>query len=179
MQTAHVYLIGYRGCGKSTVGRILAAKLNRRSIDSDDLIEKNASKSIREIFESESESGFRDREEAALREIAQQAAPAVVALGGGAILRGNNRQLIAATGRRIWLQADPEILNARIVGDASTALRRPNLSHSGGLTEIIGMLKLREPIYRELAEFIVQTNDQSAEKIADDVLGWLAESPGP
>ena len=176
MQSNHVYLIGYRGCGKSTVGRILARKLNRPAIDSDELIEQNAAKTIREIFASESESGFRDREEAVIREIAEKAAPAVVALGGGVILRASNRKLIGTTGRSIWLRAAPEILYERIVGDATTAERRPNLSQSGGLTEIIDMLKLREPLYREMAELVVETESRTAESIADDVLEWLSKS---
>lgn len=108
----NVYLIGFRGSGKTTVGQQLAGRLGLSAIDSDDLIEQAAGASIREIFEREGEAGFRDREQAVVEQLASAAesAPRVVSLGGGAILREANRQQLAASGVCVWLTASPEKL---------------------------------------------------------------------
>ncbi len=173
MHKSHVYLMGYRGSGKSTVGRLLAAKLKWSAVDSDDVIEHNCGKSIREIFAAEGESGFRDLEQSALQQITSIDRPSIVSLGGGAILREANRLLICTSGNVIWLRATPETLYARIAGDGTTAQRRPNLSRAGGLAEVVDILARREPIYQQMADFIVDTDAMDADTICDRVLCWL------
>ncbi len=103
----NVYLIGFRGSGKTTVGRVLAERLGLHAVDSDDLIEQAAQATIREIFQREGEAGFRDREQNVVERLAREAAeaPRVVSLGGGAILREANRNQLAASGVCIWLTA--------------------------------------------------------------------------
>ncbi|QDV22444.1 shikimate kinase [Aureliella helgolandensis] len=171
----HIYLIGYRGCGKSTVGRGLAAELGREVVDTDDLIEQAAGRSIAEIFASEGEAGFRDRESQAIASVASSSAtsPAVVALGGGAVLRQSNREVLSRTGQCIWLQGDPQLLYARIVGDAHSGDRRPDLTDQGGYAEVVEILAIREPIYRQLAQRIVNTDGKTPDEVKAEILLWV------
>ncbi len=169
----HVYLMGYRGSGKSTVGRLLAAQLELPIIDTDDLIETSAGKSIREIFAAEGEAGFRQREEQAIAAVSAQSLPSVVALGGGAILRQSNQQALQLSGRIVWLRGSAELLSTRIEADATTALRRPALSARTGYDEVVEILAVREPIYRQLAELTVLTDHKSPDEIALEIADWL------
>jgi shikimate kinase len=171
----HIYLIGYRGSGKTTVGRLLAALLGRACVDCDDLIEAAAGKSIREIFADEGEAGFRDREQSEIAQLAGQAEsrPMVVSLGGGAILREANRDAIRGSGRSIWLTASPKTLIARMQADATTAERRPRLSALSDYEEIVALLAQRRPLYEMVAEKTVDTDDRDAEAISGEIADWL------
>ncbi len=169
----HLYLVGYRGSGKSTLGRAIGQRLQWPCIDCDDSIEKSAGKSIREIFAEEGAEGFRDREEAVLKDIASIQNPQVVSLGGGAILRPANRELISKTGICVWLTASPATLWNRILADTSTAERRPPLSNLSGYDEVVELLKQREPLYRAVSQKIVDTETLSAEAIGDDIIQWV------
>ncbi|MDB5297779.1 MAG: aroL, partial [Phycisphaerales bacterium] len=128
-----VFLIGYRGSGKTTVGRRLADRLWQSFVDSDErVVAAVGGITIKEIFEREGEAGFRDRESAVVRELAA-AADHVVALGGGAVLRPENRAAIAAGGHKvIYLRCDAAELYRRIHADPATAASRPALTHLGG-----------------------------------------------
>lgn len=170
----HWYLIGYRGCGKSTVGRGLAQRLALTAVDTDDLIEAASGLSIREIFAAEGESGFRDREAAVIAEVAARKVPMVVALGGGAILRPANRDLLSTSGQCIWLQASAEQLYFRICGDATSTERRPQLSDRGGFEEVAELLAAREPLYRELAGKIVQTEGKTPDEVVAEIVDWVS-----
>ncbi|MEZ6078736.1 MAG: shikimate kinase [Pirellulaceae bacterium] len=117
----HIYLMGYRGSGKSSVGRRLAERLGLPVVDTDTLIEKEAGQSIRDIFSIEGEAGFRQREASVLARAASSTTPAVIALGGGAILRPENQRIIGSSGRVVWLQGSPTSLLARIQADQTTA----------------------------------------------------------
>ena len=145
-----VFLIGYRGSGKTTIGRRLADRLWQTFLDSDELIVRAAGMSIKEIFAAEGEAGFRDRESTVVRELAMLN-DHVVALGGGAVLRSENRQAIAAGGHKmIYLRCDADELFRRIHADPETAANRPALTGlGGGLAEIQRLLAEREPIYRQ------------------------------
>src|SRR5262249_43218407 len=108
-----IFLIGLRGSGKTTVGPILADRLGLPFRDADVLIELRAGRSIREIFASDGESAFRDLEEQMLNELIA-GGPAVIATGGGVVLRETNRTRMRAAGRIVWLTADPEMLWSRM-----------------------------------------------------------------
>lgn len=168
----NLYLIGYRGTGKSTVARLIAEKLGRPCFDADAVIEEQAGRSIRQIFAQEGEAGFRDRESAVLQSLASQR-NAVVATGGGVILREPNRRLLR-TGRVIWLTAPPACLWQRLQTDQTTAERRPNLSR-GGLSEIEELLRVRQPLYQECAACVVETENRTPAAVADLVVAWLAD----
>src|SRR5215217_1251232 len=127
-----VFLIGYRGSGKSTVGRRLADRLWQSFHDSDELVVKQAGMTIKEIFAAEGEAGFRDRESAVVRELAMLD-DHVVALGGGAVLRQQNRDALKAAGHKvIYLRCEPQELLKRIHADPATAANRPALTGLGG-----------------------------------------------
>lgn len=177
----HLLLIGYRGCGKTTVGVALAARLGRAFVDADVVLEADAGLTIAQIFASEGEVGFRDRETATLRKLAA-GPPAVIATGGGVVLRPENRNLLRAAGFVVWLTAPPELLWGRITADPSTAARRPNLTAAGGVAEVRSVLAAREPLYRDTAHFTVDAA-RSPESVAADILpaweAWLRRPAGP
>lgn len=163
-----ITLIGYRGSGKSTVARPLADRLRWKWIDADTVIEQTAGQTIREIFAAEGEAGFRTRERQVMAELLQQE-HLVIAAGGGAILSPETRKLMRAAGPVIWLVAGLETLAARIERDTTTAQRRPNLTSQGGLTEIAAVLAVREPLYRECATLVVDTDKLSIEQIVTQI----------
>lgn len=165
----HLILIGYRGTGKTTVGRLLADRLGRPFADADDLVEAAAGTSIADIFATAGEPAFRDREAAAIATLCAQTS-GVIATGGGAILRESNRALLRASGFVVWLTATPEAIAARLATDPTTGARRPNLTAAGGMDEIRNLLAIRAPLYRETADFTVETGTLSPEQIADAIL---------
>jgi shikimate kinase len=165
-----VVLLGYRGSGKTSVGRALADRLWSSFVDTDEMIVKSAGRSIREIFESVGESGFRDLEMVALRE-ALASGHEVVAIGGGAVLREENRAMLKADPRRrVYLRCDPEELLRRIERDARSADNRPALTpQGGGIEEVTRLLAEREPLYRE-----VMTGELDVTRLSvDEVVVYL------
>jgi len=147
-----VGLIGYRGSGKTTIGRRLADRLWQPFIDTDDLVIKKAGKSIKEIFEQEGEQRFRDLETEVVREVCTQP-ETVIAFGGGALDRDENREAIKQAGLRlVYFKCEPAELLKRIQNDPETAANRPALSNLGGsIEEIESVLARREPIWRSIA----------------------------
>jgi shikimate kinase len=168
----NLFLIGYRGSGKTTVAAALAGRLGWPWLDADHELERRASRSIREIFEQEGEQGFRDRESAILAELAQRDG-CIFALGGGAVLREENRRVTAGRGRVVWLRATPEALFARINADPTTTARRPNLTAKGGLEEIRGLLQEREPLYAAWADLEVNAEGLTPDTIAEAICTQL------
>jgi shikimate kinase len=146
-----IVLIGYRGSGKSTIGRKLADRLWQSFVDVDAMIEKKAGKTIREIFAENGEPFFRDLETEVIREVSLLQ-ESVIALGGGSLMREQNRELLKQAGHKlIYLRCDPAELHRRIHADPNTAATRPSLTALGGnLEEIKNVLTEREPIYRQV-----------------------------
>lgn len=168
----HIYLTGYRGSGKTTIGKQLSKKLRLPVIDLDDQIEQEASLTIREIFEREGEAGFRDRETAALRAVSEQP-DSVISLGGGAILRKENRQVIKATGICIWLKVDADTVSKRLNRDSSTVSRRPSLTSLPPREEIEALLAAREPLYAAAATIEIDANRKSQRKVTEEILAAI------
>lgn len=167
-----VFLIGSRCVGKSAVGLRLAQRLGWAFVDADEELERRAGRTIREIFASEGETAFRDREAAVLADLAARA-DVVVATGGGVVLRPENRERLSA-GPVVWLTARPQTLWARMQGDASTAERRPALAQ-GGLAEVESLLAQREPLYRACATWTFDTESATPDALADAIARRLAE----
>jgi shikimate kinase len=175
----NIILVGLRCTGKTTVGRLLARQLGWSFADADDRIEAVAGKTIAEIFATEGEVSFRDREAAALAELCGGSG-CVVATGGGAILRDTNRRLLKASGLVVWLTAAPEALWERMNADPSTAARRPSLTTKGGEEEVRALLAAREPFYREVAHFAVPSGTLSPEAVAAAILtAWNGQTTSP
>ena len=168
-----VMLIGYRGTGKTTVARILAHKLKWGWRDADSVLEERFDKSIRDIFEREGESRFRDKETRILTELCGLS-DHVIATGGGVILRPGNCTLLKRA-TVVWLHATPSVLWKRIQADASSAGRRPDLAQCG-LAEIEALLRERTPLYEACANFTVDTSAQTPVQVAETILAWLRPS---
>lgn len=163
-------LIGFRGTGKTTTSRLLAARLGWSFVDADDEIERRAGKTIAQIFADDGEPVFRDHESAVLAELLQRERN-VVACGGGVVIRPENRALLKPCPRVVWLTAKPETSFARISQDATTAGRRPSLTQTAdGLAEAIALVARREPWYRECAKLVVATDERTPEQAADEIV---------
>jgi len=170
----NIFLIGYRGSGKSTVNRRLGELLGWPSVDADTELEQRAGKSIKDIFAAGGESAFRELETRVIGDLASRDKH-VIALGGGAILREINRKAIAGRGPVVWLQASPETLFARINADPQTEERRPNLTAQGGVEEIRTLLEQRTPQYRACANVTVDVNRLDPDEIARQILASLSK----
>jgi shikimate kinase len=159
-----VFLVGYRGTGKSTVARLLAGHLGWQWVDADDVLERRAGMTIRQVFAAEGEAGFRRRESAVLEELCGLRRH-VIATGGGVVLSAANRERLTAAGRVVWLTTDAQTIRRRLEEDQTTRERRPVLT-VGGLAEIEGLLRAREPLYRAVAHLTVDTSGRTPEEIA-------------
>ncbi|MCU0718565.1 MAG: shikimate kinase [Pirellula sp.] len=166
---AHLFLIGYRGSGKTTLARKLATQLGLPVVDTDELVETHACKTIAQIFSEAGESDFRNRESEAIAKVVSRNTPHIVSLGGGAILREANRTLILSSGWTAWLTASPEKLAQRIAGDPLTQQNRPALSKLGVLEEISTILEKRAPYYSATATAIYNTDEMALEQLAAQV----------
>jgi len=165
----NIILVGFMGCGKSSVGRRLAALAGHRFLDTDDLVVENEGLSIPEIFSAAGEEGFRLCEEAALADL-DGVTGIVLSTGGGIILRETNRERIRRLGIVIWLDADPEILFER----ATRSGRRPLLQTADPRARFLGLLESRRPLYTEVSDARVDsgnlTHDEAAQSILDAVM---------
>lgn len=164
-----VVLVGYRGTGKTTVGRIVAESLGWPFLDTDPLIEQRANLPVREIFARFGEAHFRALESAVIADLASTD-PAVISVGGGAVLRPENVERLRSNGLVVWLTASAEALHGRIAGDATTASRRPNLTSLTGLDEIRHLLASREACYRSAAGLILDTEAYSPAQVAEQIV---------
>jgi shikimate kinase len=169
---APIFLIGYRGTGKSSVARELAHRFSFEFIDTDDEIERRAGKSIASIFQEDGETAFRDVEEVVVAELSRRRR-AVIALGGGAVLRERNRHAIRAAGSVVWLTADVDTIVERLAADQSTARRRPDLTTAGGTAEVENLLAARTPIYHQCATIVVDTDGKTTAEVADEIVANL------
>ena len=165
-------LIGYRATGKTTLARLLAEKLGWEWADADAEIERVAGKSIARIFAEDGEPAFRDLEARVIADLCRRAR-LVLATGGGAPLRAETRRALRAAGKIVWLTAKPETIHARMSGDSTTVERRPSLTDRAPLEEIVQLLARREPIYRDAADFILDTEGRSIEELAREILQLL------
>jgi shikimate kinase len=169
----NIFLIGYRGSGKTTVAAALAEQLGWPWIDADEELERRAGKTIRQIFAEGGETAFRDVESDVVAQLARLDGH-IIALGGGVLLREENRQALAGRGWFVWLQAAPEVLLSRIQGDPTTVVRRPNLTGEGGLAEIRSLLAARTPLYEASADATINVEQKTPAEIARQIITELS-----
>ncbi len=170
----NINLIGYRGCGKTAVGRKLAEVLQRFFVDSDAVIVERVGLSIAEYVAESGWKRFRLLESEVLRDCCQKD-EVVLATGGGVVLVRENRSLLKKSGIILWLQANSETILERLNHDPQSPSLRPPLSSLDQVDEILTGLKEREPLYRELADFIIPVDEQSVDAIVQQIVNILAE----
>ncbi len=162
----HIVLVGMMGAGKSSVGRVLARKLHRPLLDSDELIEERAGRTVREIWSSDGEATFRAIETETLLAMLAGTEPAVIAAAGGVVLAEANRSALAQSDAHVvWLLANVELLVTRV----KNGVHRPLLDDDPE-----GMLRQmytdREPLYTEVADAVVSVDHRSINEVAQAVL---------
>jgi shikimate kinase len=156
------------GAGKTTVGRLLARRLKRSFYDTDEEIERRCGVRIPVIFDIEGEAGFRARESLMIDELCTLD-NAVLATGGGAVLAEQNRRVIAGCGTVIYLHARPPQLWQRVRHDRN----RPLLSTPDPQKKLEELYTQRDPLYREVADLVIDTGKQSVQTLAKDLLARL------
>ena len=170
----NIFLVGLMGAGKTSVGRMLARRMHKEFLDADAEVEKITGVKIPVIFEIEGESGFRAREEKMIDQLTAMSG-IVLATGGGAVISPANRLLLKNRGRVIYLRAAPEDLWRRTRRDRN----RPLLQTADPLGKLRSLHEQRDPLYREVADLIVDTGSQSVAHLTSQIQQLLAESDTP
>jgi shikimate kinase len=168
----NLILIGPMGAGKSTIGRLLAKELRLPFKDSDKEIEQRTGASIPLIFDVEGEAGFRERERAAIAELCQLEG-VVLATGGGAVLRDDNRRALRAGGRVIYLCTSVDQQLERTSRDRN----RPLLQASDPRSVLTALMAVRDPLYRSIADIIIETDERPPRLVVMEILDRLASLP--
>ena len=165
-----LFLIGYRGSGKSSTARAVAALLGARVLDTDALIEEDCGQTIAEVFAARGEAAFRACESAVLARVIgewrEASVPLVVATGGGIVLDPANVARMRTRGRVVWLRAGVEVLRSRIARDPRSGASRPALRGSSSVDEVDELLCAREPLYRAAAHQVVDTDGLKVPEVA-------------
>jgi len=163
----NLILCGFMGCGKSTVGHLLADRLGMTFLDLDSYLEREAAMSVSDIFASEGEDGFRRREHDACVTLGRREG-LVLATGGGAVLRDDNVEALKQNGVLVWLSVSPLTVVARLKDDTS----RPLLQREDKDEAIRALLEARAPLYTRAADLTVGA-DGNPDDTADAVIEAL------
>lgn len=161
----NVILIGFMGSGKTTVGFRLSYRLRKPVIDTDKEIEREEQRSIAEIFASEGEAYFRDRETMCLQKLLRTVKEQIISVGGGLPLREENRKLLRELGQVFYLQASAETIYERVKHDTT----RPLLQCDDPQGKIRTMLAERDGYYRDAADVVINVDGKSFEQILDEI----------
>jgi shikimate kinase len=164
----NLFLVGLMGAGKTTLGRQLARRLDKRFIDADHELEARLGGSIPTFFEIVGETGFRDREEAILGELTQLSG-VVLATGGGAVLRPTSRSRLRDNGTVLYLHAEPETLWQRL----RNSRHRPMLQADDPRNRLVDLYQLRDPLYREVASHVIESDRDAVMRF----VRWLDTEP--
>src|SRR5690606_16042550 len=169
---SNIILVGPMGAGKSTIGRLLAKELRLPFKDSDKEIEQRTGANIPWIFDVEGEQGFREREQAAISALCQLEG-VVLATGGGAVLRKENRQALRAGGRVVYLHTSV----AQQLGRTARDRNRPLLRGSNPSQVLTELMALRDPLYREIADLVIETDERPPRMVVQEILEQLRTLP--
>ena len=162
----NIILIGYMGCGKTTLGKKLSYRKQAAFLDTDMMIEKKQEKTISEIFEKQGEEAFRQMETDCLTEIAGYKDRYIISVGGGLPLRQENRELLKKLGCVIYLRAKPDTIYDRLKNDVT----RPLLQGDDPKKKIREMLLVRGPVYEQAADAVVDVDEKGYEAIIKEIL---------
>ncbi len=170
--TGRVLLVGMMGAGKTTVARLVGARLGWPVLDSDAQVEARTGRSVAELFDLGGEPAFRALESEVLADALASTPPAVIAVAGGAVLDPRNRRLMRERGTVVWLRAKTATLADRIGATSGVASHRPLLGAdpAGTLTELDAC---RRPLYEEVADAVIDVDEATPEQVADQVLEVL------
>lgn len=163
-----IFLIGPMGAGKTTIGKQLAQSLGMEFHDSDLEIQQRTGVDIPTIFEYEGEDGFRQREQQVIDDLTQLE-NVVLATGGGAVLRPQNRQHLSARGIVFYLDCSPEQQFERTYRDRN----RPLLQTEDPLARLRELMQARDPLYRSTADYVIMTENRGASAVANEILDTL------
>jgi shikimate kinase len=166
--TTNLILVGPMGAGKTTIGRRLAKLLNRQLIDVDKEIEQRTGASIPLIFEMEGEQGFREREKSLTAELCKRP-NIVLATGGGLVMDPDNRRCLAHSGFVVYLRTSLDEQIRRIGQDTN----RPMLHTADRRIRLEQLLQIRDPLYRQVADFIIDTDGGNLKQISEEILKQL------
>ena len=172
----NIVLIGYRGSGKSTVGKRLASRMQRRFVDTDDLIESKEGQ-ISDLVKSHGWNYFRAMERRMIEEISKED-NLIIALGGGAVLDSDNIANVERNGLIIWLKADQEVLRKRMNQDPRTLASRPTLTGKGTIEELEEIMDFRNPFYEKAATIQLDTPTLNVEEVVENILVAFKEKTG-
>jgi shikimate kinase len=156
------------GAGKTTIGKLLAEELGLEFVDVDREIESRSGVDIPWIFDREGEAGFRIRETAALKELSQLDG-VLISTGGGAVISAENRQIMMSTGTVIYLHTSVDEQVRRTSRDR----KRPLLQNDDPRRVLSELMAIREPLYREIADVILDTDSRSPKLVAQDLIEQL------
>lgn len=165
----NILLVGYRGTGKSTLGKLLADVLDMKFIDMDRILIRDAGCSISRIVEEHGWPHFRELEKRLLLRLAQ-ATGQVIATGGGVVLDAANRTTLSKMGIVIWLKADPDAIVARLHHDKEGSAQRPPFSDKNLWEETATVLKERTPFYKGVSEVEVDTSNLDIGECVDEIV---------
>ena len=169
----NIVLIGYRGTGKTSVGKLLAERLGRQLVSTDAEVIRRAALSVPEIVKQFGWDRFRDLESDVCLELGGKDR-LIIDTGGGAILRQQNVDRLKANGVLVWLTATVRTITERIGGDT----QRPSLTGAKSFTdEVEEVLREREPRYKAAADHVIQTDGRSLAQVADAILARVQNSP--
>lgn len=171
MTVKNVYLIGFMGTGKSTVGSVLAKRLDAKCVEMDELIEERQQMAITEIFDTYGEIYFRDLETDLLRSFGSEEG-LVVSCGGGSVLRDENAQMMKQNGRIVLLTATPETVYERV----KHGTNRPVLNGNMNVTYIRDLMERRRVRYEAVADLCVATDGKSAEVICEEIIAQISQN---
>lgn len=161
----NIILIGFMGCGKSSVGIRLSYALKRTVIDTDKLIEKKRNMTVSDIFAKYGESAFRQMETDCLKELIAAEDNRIISTGGGLPVKEENHGLLKELGRVYYLKVTPEAVYERLKGDDS----RPLLRGDNPKSKIKELLDKREAFYEKCADHIIEVSDKSFEEIIEEI----------
>ena len=164
----NLFLIGFMGCGKSSVAAYLSKKYSMDIVEMDQVLVEQAGMSIAEIFALHGETHFRDMETALVKEL-ENKGNQVISCGGGVVLRPQNVEVMKKSGRIVCLTAKPETILARVKGDDS----RPLLQGNKNLASIQEMMEKRRDKYESAADVIVETDGKTIAEICDEIIAYM------